>query len=124
MIHFTIPGELCDLNTYIQAERGNKHKAAKIKEAETHRCAIEARLARLIEVPEDNYPVMIHYTWYTKDRRKDTDNVSFAKKFINDGLVDAGVIEDDRRKFVELTQDQGFYVDKKNPRVEVSIYPC
>lgn len=123
MIHFTIQGELCDLNTYIEAERSHKNKAAKIKEEETYRCAVEARVARLPEIPEGMYPVVIHYTWYTKDLRKDVDNIAFAKKFINDGLVDAGVLENDSRKFVALVQDQGFHVDKKRPRVEVSIYP-
>ena len=123
MIHLTIPGELCDLNTYITAERAHKNKAAKIKENETHRCAMEARVARIIEVPEEMYPVRVHFTWYTKDKRKDVDNVVFAKKFILDGLVDAFILENDSRKYVAMVQDQAVLVDKKNPRVEVTILP-
>ena len=111
------------MNTYIEAERAHKQKAAKIKEEETHRCATEARLARLREIPEEMYPVVVHFHWYTKDRRKDADNVMFAKKFILDGMVDAGVIENDSRKYVAFCQDQGIDVDKKKPRVEVSVYP-
>lgn len=123
MRHLTIPGELCDLNTYVQAERSSRFAGAKIKEAETHRCVLEARVARMEAFPECQYPVRVEFTWYTKDLRKDTDNVSFAKKFILDGLVKAGILEDDRRKYVKLTTDIAFHVDKNNPRVEVSIYP-
>jgi hypothetical protein len=124
MIHFTIPGELCDLNAYIEAERAHKNKAAKIKEEETYRCAMEASVARVQEVPEGMYPVIVHLTWYTKDKRKDVDNVTFGKKFILDGLVDAFIIENDSRKYVRMVQDQDVLVDKKNPRVEVSIFPA
>lgn len=120
-MQFTIVGELTDLNTYIKVERGSRHSAAKIKEDETYRCAVEARVSRIGEVPEDMYPVTIFLTWYTKDLKKDADNVTFAKKFILDGLVDAGVLEDDNRKHVRLVQDVDIMVDKYNPRVEVLI---
>ena len=67
-----------------------------------------------------NYPVEIVYRWYSRDNRKDIDNVAFAKKFINDGLVKAGVIQNDSRKFIKGFKDE-FYIDKENPRVEVQI---
>ena len=123
MIHLTIPGELTDLNTYINAERRNRHIAAKIKKEETYRVAMEARAVPIYAVPECQYPVRVEFTWYTKNLRKDVDNVTFAKKFILDGLVEAGILEDDNRKHVALATDIGIRVDKENPRVEISIYP-
>lgn len=113
-----IPGELTDLNTFIKAMNGHRLAGNSIKQEETDRVAMECRIARIPEV--DKYPVHITYNWYSKDQRKDTDNVAFAKKFINDGLVKAGVLEDDSRKFVAGFSDY-FFIDKHNPRVEVNI---
>ena len=44
----------------------------------------------------------------------------FGKKFINDGLVKAGVLKDDSRKYIDGFTEQ-FLIDKDSPRVEVSI---
>lgn len=116
---FIIPGELTDLNTYINAERTNRFKAAAIKKAETARVALEAGQARLPIITV--YPVTIAFRWFTKDLRKDTDNVAFAKKFILDGLVVAGVLTGDGRRHVAGFDYEAFSVDKENPRVEVTI---
>lgn len=114
----TIKGELTDLNTYIKGINGNRFTGNDIKQTETERVAYECRLARL--QPVQAYPVRIAYRWYSPDQRKDVDNVAFAKKFINDGLVQAGVLENDSRKFITGFSDE-FFIDKKNPRVEVQI---
>ena len=121
-ITFTIKGELPDLNSYIQAERGNRFKAAKIKKEATDTVHWEAKAASLTPVLPEEYPVIVHVNWFSKDERKDVDNVRFAMKFVLDGLVSAGVIENDSRKFVEDVSDS-FQVDRKNPRCEVTIYP-
>ena len=118
MISLTIKGELTDLNTYIKALNGNRWKGNDIKQTETERVAYEARLARM--KPVEQYPVRIIYRWYSPDQRKDTDNVAFSKKFINDGLVVAGILENDSRKFIAGFVDE-FYIDKANPRIEVEI---
>lgn len=122
-MQFTIQGELCDLNTYIDAERRNRFLASKIKKSETERVAWEAVAGKVCTVPEENYPVTIFLTWYVKDFKKDADNITFAKKFIADGLVEAGVLKDDSRKYVALIQDIEVAVDKANPRIEVRIMP-
>lgn len=115
---FTIKGELTDLNKYIKALNSSRWGGNNIKQEETHRVATEARLARLQPVQE--YPVKITYRWYSKDERKDTDNVAFAKKFVNDGLVAAGVLANDSRKYVCGFSDE-FFIDKNNPRIEVEL---
>jgi Holliday junction resolvase RusA-like endonuclease len=114
----TIPGELCDLNRYIQAERSHRTKAAQIKRAETERVAWEIK-AQPHEKPAA-YPVHIGYVWYMKDQRKDLDNIAFAKKFINDGLVLAGILPGDGQKHIAGFTDT-FIVDRERPRVEIVI---
>ncbi len=117
----TIKGELTDLNTYIKALNGNRWSGNDVKQTETERVAYEARLARL--EPIEKYPVRITYRWYSPDQRKDVDNVAFSKKFINDGLVVAGILENDSRKFIAGFTDE-FFIDKHSPRVEVQIEPA
>lgn len=118
MILLKIKGELTDLNTYIKALNGNRWSGNEIKQTETNRVSYEAKLARLPSV--EKYPVKITYRWYSPDQRKDVDNVAFSKKFINDGLVAAGVLENDSRKYIAGFADE-FYIDKANPRVEIEI---
>ena len=117
MQKFTIPCELTDLNTYSNAERTNRYIASKIKKEETYLVATLAR-AKLKPI-EGAYKT--RFLWITKDERKDADNVAFAKKFIHDGLVVAGITKNDSRKFLKGFSDE-FAVDKSNPRVEVEIH--
>jgi hypothetical protein len=35
------------------------------------------------------------FTWIEKDKRRNKDNIAFAKKYIFDGLVNAGIIKND-----------------------------
>jgi hypothetical protein len=110
-----IKGELTDLNNYVRIERGNKFAAANVKQEETNRVWSECKQQGLLLQKKG---VFIVFQWFAKDRRKDKDNVAFAKKFILDGLVLAGVIKSDRWDFISGFLDL-FYVDEKDPRVEV-----
>lgn len=112
-----VPGLLPGLNEYIAAERTNKHLAAKMKR--------EAQ--RLVEICAKRQlrpvkgPVMMKYTWYERNRRRDKDNISsFGRKVIQDALVNAGILENDGWAQIEGFSDS-FSVDKKRPRVEVEI---
>ena len=111
-----IPGELTDLNAYIDAERSNKFKASKIKKEMTEWCMWAAMTVNTKVKP----PVIIKFKWITKNEMKDPDNVAFAKKFILDGFVRAGLLPNDGRKQIKGFTDE-FDVDKQNPRVEVEI---
>lgn len=62
----------------------------------------------------------LHFRWYEPNRKRDLDNICFAKKFILDALVSNGVIESDGWQGVVGFTDQ-FFVDKNNPRIEVEI---
>ena len=109
---------MTDLNTYIQAERTNRYIAAGIKKRETARVAWACKEQQLRPVTRPLVEVIFH--WYSKDARKDADNISFACKFIFDGLVKAKVLPDDSQKYTGSIVHH-FDVDAKNPRVEVDL---
>lgn len=118
-MQITITGELCDLNTYIEAERKNRFLASKIKKEETERVWSQVFGKRLPSATK--YPITIEAVWYSINLKKDQDNITFAKKFILDGLKMAKVIPDDSRKYVRVWTDIDVKVDKLRPRVEITI---
>ena len=121
MKHLLIEGELTALNEFINAERRNRYIAAKIKKDETGYCQDVAEKSDL-KLQETEFPCALIITWYVKNKRKDADNIAFAKKFILDGLVEAGVLPNDNRKYV-----QGFVdivkEDKERQRIEITFVP-
>src|SRR5574343_457580 len=120
-MQIVVSGELTDLNAFIKKINYNRFAGASVKKSETERVYWDCKKEPLAKI--EKYPVMITFNWYSRDCRKDIDNVAFAKKFILDGLVMAGVLENDSRKFVAGFQDF-FFIDKENPRCEILIKPC
>ena len=114
----TIPGRLPGLNEYITAERTNKYQAAQMKKRaeDTIITLAKENLRKPIKIP-----VIIHYRWYEKSRRRDKDNISgYGRKLVQDALVKAGKLPGDGWKHICGFSDE-FEVDKQNPRVEVEI---
>lgn len=122
MIEITIKHELTDLNTYINAERSNRFKASKIKKQQTELVANEIRkaMASGVEIKEEHFPLGFEFHWYMKNKRKDKDNIVFAKKFIFDGMISSGLIANDGWKEIGSFKDV-VAVDKDFPRVEIKI---
>lgn len=114
------PGEFTDLNQYLKAMSNNRFGGGKIKKMETERAYYDCRNQLISTIPKSEYPIHIVFNWYCRDKRKDIDNVAFAKKFILDGMVMAGILENDSRKFLTGFSDE-FFIDSKNPRVIVEI---
>lgn len=112
-----IPGELPDLNTIIAKAqlKANKYQAySQLKQINTDKVAwIAKRLPKLKRIDLD-------ITWYCKNKRKDKDNIAAVLKFILDGLVKAGTLNNDGWKQINNFSHK-FKVDKENPRVEVII---
>ncbi len=115
---FVIKGTLPGLNEYIDAERESRYKAAAMKKQVQHTIVLVCRAQH----PKAHFtrPVIMHYTWYEKDLRRDCDNIAFAKKFIQDAFVRAGILIDDSRRYITGFTDE-FAVDRKNPRVEIEM---
>lgn len=83
------------LNDYIRACRGNKFGGANMKKR------IENDISWDIEkLPTFDKPVFIDFLWTEKNKRRDFDNIAFAKKFILDAMVKQGKLKDDNRRWV------------------------
>lgn len=109
-----IPLKLPSCNEYIDACRRNKYVGAKMKK-ETQ----EQIIPYLLKLPKINNPIKITFTWVEDNKRRDLDGICFAKKFILDALVQAGVLKDDNRKIVTNFTDSFEYADKSKVIVEL-----
>lgn len=90
-----IPFRLPSLNQYIYECRRNKYAGAKMKKQ------VEQDIGWYInKLPKYNKPIEIHFHWIEENKKRDLDNVCFAKKFILDSMVKAGKLKDDNRNFV------------------------
>ena len=113
----TILGELPDLNTIIAASKQHWAKYHAFKKRYTDYVALVAKM-QLQPIME--YPVAIEIDWHCRNRRKDPDGIAFGKKFILDGLVEAGILEGDGWKHISELYDR-FFRDKEKPRIEIII---
>lgn len=115
----TIYGRLPGLNDMIEADRRDRRAGNRLKQEsqDTIRLYILRDLKRL----KIEKPVELHYCFYEPNRRRDLDNISgYAHKVTQDALVASGVLKNDGWANIVGMQDS-FYVDSKNPRIEVTI---
>jgi Holliday junction resolvase RusA-like endonuclease len=91
---FFVPGPLPGANDIIR-----KHHMVyvQLKRKWGERCQLEIVLARLRPISYCE----IEFVWQEKHGRRDDDNIMFGQKFVLDALKHAGIILDDRRKFVK-----------------------
>lgn len=121
-----IKGHLDGLNEYTKATRGNLYGGAAMKKRNEKKViaavneALDAAEICAITDPAA-YPLRAVITWYD-DTRRDFDNVVFAKKFIFDALVSAGIIRDDARKYIAAVTEQ-VITEKGSPRIEIYFEP-
>jgi Holliday junction resolvase RusA-like endonuclease len=110
----TIPGELPDFNSELDFAKRHWSYYAAHKKQWTNLVRYHFTGKKLPT------PSALHFHWYCKNKKKDPDNIAFAKKYILDGIVAAGALPNDGWDEVAGLQDS-FTVDKDNPRVEVEI---
>jgi Holliday junction resolvase RusA-like endonuclease len=115
-IEFTVTGKLPTLNDYTNKNRTHWAVGAKMKKDATQAAA---SACQNIEIPEGK-KLMLHYNWHTSTKH-DLDNLSFAQKFVQDGLVEAGKIKDDSRKHIIGFTHDFTIVEKGEDKVIVSI---
>lgn len=113
-----IPGRLPGANDYINAERRNKYAGAKLRKEKERR--IEWEVRKQLAGIRFERPVIMHYHWFEPNRKRDKDNIAFAKKFVQDALVSAGVLKNDGWEYIAGFSDD-FSVDRKNPRLEIEF---
>lgn len=95
MIKIEIPIKLPSLNEYINACRTNYHVGNNMKKQ------VQSDIAYFINtLPYFDKPIKIHFTWIEANKKRDLDNICFAKKFILDALQECKKLKNDNRKWV------------------------
>ena len=113
-----IEGKLCGLNQYTKACRGNRYAGAQMK-SDAERI-ITAYIHQQLKGVHFEGTVKLAFRWYEPNKKRDLDNICFAKKFILDALVSNGIIDADGWSCVKGFTDQ-FFIDRDRPRIEVDI---
>lgn len=114
-MEFIIQGRLPVLNEIIDASKKHWSQYAEMKKTYTQLVVLSCR--NLPKMKRSDFEI----TWYCKDKRQDKDGiVAGGTKFIFDGLVEAGKLENDGWKQIGDISHQ-FKIDKKNPRIEVKL---
>lgn len=112
-----IYGKLAGLNDYTKACRTNKYVGAQMKAKAEGMILLHIKQQQIGRIPGK---VRLNFRWYEENRKRDLDNICFAKKFILDALVFSGTIEADGWRCVTGFTDE-FFIDKDNPRIEVDV---
>ena len=99
-----IPMKLPSLNDYVNACRANRFQGSKMKKT------LEMRIGYYLRnLPTYERPIKIHFHWIEGSKRRDLDNIAFAKKFILDAMVKENKLKDDNRKCVTAFTDTFAY---------------
>ena len=116
---FTVYGKLPTMNEEIEATKRHWSAYSKHKEGFTTLVSLYAK--QQLKGVQITGQCAIVCRWYVRSRAQDADNISFATKYILDGLQWAGTIKNDNLKTVNGGLLHQFAIDKDNPRVEVVI---
>lgn len=117
---FVINRKLPGLNEYTSACRSSPYIGAKFKQELETDIGWAIKLARSEKTLHPiEKPVVVRIDWHEKTRKRDVDNIVYAKKFILDALVSSGILVDDGRKYVRQIYDT--VIDDKSDFVVVRL---
>lgn len=114
---FTDQGTLPGRNEAEYAARSHWSKGSKLKREYTDDVHWQLKIQHIKPVQGK---AVLTITFYEKDNRRDADNIYGGLKYLLDGMVQAGIVKDDTRQYVEPII-KPIEIDKINPRVEVII---
>lgn len=113
-----IPGRFPGMNDFIDANRRKRKSWSGGNEMKQRD---QRRIIHYLPHVRITKPVYIRYVFYEENRRRDKDNISsYFHKIFQDACVKAGVLRNDGWKEIVGFSDD-FYVDAKNPRIEISL---
>lgn len=116
-IKIVIPGTMPGFNEIVDAAKRGRRNFQPYNTMKRENTNLVTWVSKKIP---NKKKVFLDITWIEKNRRRDPDNIASAVKFIWDGLVEAGVINNDGWKENGGWSNR-FDVDKDNPRIEVII---
>lgn len=101
-----IPMKLPSLNQYINECRRNKFAGNTLKKA------VQGDIKLFLKkLPHYRNPIFITFTWVENNKRRDLDNICFAKKFILDAMQELEIIPNDNQKYIKGFMDLFDYDD-------------
>ena len=112
-MRFKVPFMPLNWNNYINAERTNKYKASTIKKQEKEAVHWLCANKRYVE----GYPCELILKPHYKSMRQDLDN--FRYKGILDGLVSAGVLENDNLTHIRKITIEPVFDDEECIEIEI-----
>ena len=96
-----IPYKFPSFNEFIRECRRNRYASGEFKKK------VENDIAYFInKLPKFQKPIKIHFVWIEENKRRDLDNIFYAKKFILDAMQRCGKLENDNRKHVTGFTDE------------------
>ena len=109
-----ICGKLPTANEYIDACRKNRYAAAKMK-----RDAEMLIIQQIKRMQVINERIALRFTWCEKTRKRDPDNVAFAKKFVLDALQKSGKLKNDNATYIAGFEDRFVYGQYQGVLMEI-----
>lgn len=117
MIHkFVIEGRLPGMNDIIGVASRNRYASGTLKKKSTELCATYA-----LQIKPIKNPIKITCEWIEPNEKRDLDNISAGIKYILDGLVMSGRLQNDTRRWVRGITHLFPPADKANPRIIISL---
>lgn len=114
MNRIEIPYKFPSFNEYVNECRKNRYAGGNMKKR------IEEDISYYInKLPYFNKSVKIKFIWIENNKRRDFDNICYAKKFILDSMVKAGKLKDDNRNYVVGFEDSFEYADESKVVLEI-----
>ena len=96
MARIEIPYKFPSMNEYINECRKHRYAGGRMKKQ------VEEDIGWFInKLPVLKPPVKIHFHWIEGNRKRDLDNIMWARKFILDAIVKQGKLPDDSAKYVK-----------------------
>lgn len=82
---------------------------------------VQKDIANFIQpLPYFEKPIKIHFIWIEANKKRDLDNICFAKKFILDALQECGKLKNDNRRWVRGFSDDFEYSKEHKVVLEIT----
>ena len=119
-ISFFLDFPLPTLNEMIRTARGNKFAAAAQKKKYTDLVAMEI----MVQTVRPHFEaISLDITWIETKKKRDPDNCFMGVKYLLDGIVAAGIIDDDDRDHVASITNRIAISDSRGVVVKVTSVP-